>query len=49
MHSQGRKKVEKGWVEHQDHSGLSSWISIIPFHLKKGGENSQKTLTKNFH
>ena len=40
--------VEKGWVQHQDHSSLSSWISIIPLHLKKkgGGKNSQQNSYK---
>ena len=42
MHLRCRKKkksrVERGWAEHQDQSGLSSWISIIPFCKKKRKE-----------
>jgi len=41
MHLQSRKKkswVEKGWAEDQDHSGLSSWIPIIPLHWQNGEE-----------
>ena len=46
MHLRCRKKkksrVERGWAEHQDQSGLSSWISIIPFLKKKKKKKKAK-------